>query len=108
MVAAVILSPISYRGMFAFGDEAIAQARCREYWAAVQTWARVKGRHPESLAEMLAPLRPGEPTFLRVETDPWGNPYVLKGTGDGLFVHSRGPDGGEGNDDDIVWPPKER
>jgi hypothetical protein len=82
----------------------IASAFCKDYYDSAKTWRMIKKKYPDSLEEMAAPLRRGEEDFLRVEDDPWGNPYVLKRKGNQLRVYSWGPDGKEGTDDDVVYP----
>jgi len=83
----------------------IATARCKQYWETAQRWATSRGRPPDTLAEMERPLHPGEEPFVVVERDPWGGPFTLHREDDRLRVRSRGPDGAEGTDDDIAWPP---
>jgi len=46
-------------------------------------------------------------TFIRVDDDPWGNPYVLGRDGARIRVYSFGPDGQEGTDDDVMYPREE-
>jgi general secretion pathway protein G len=93
--------------MFGFGQISIAETKCEEYYNAAKFWRTVKKSYPQSLDEMEAPLRPGEPDYIRVEDDPWGNPYLLESDGRQLAVRSFGPDGDEGTEDDIVYPPLE-
>jgi hypothetical protein len=104
VVVLLFLDTPSFRSLVAFGSENIARARCRDYYDCAETWGRIKKKLPDSLEEMEAPLREGEAKFIYVEDDPWGNPYVLKREGNKLHVHSWGPDGKEGTQDDIVYP----
>ena len=90
--------------MLAYGQEEIAQAKCKEYHDAAKSWRMIKKKAPESLEEMQAPLKPGEDDFIKVEDDPWGNPYYLERDGRKIRVFSWGPDGLEGTEDDIVYP----
>jgi general secretion pathway protein G len=60
-----------------------------------------KGRYPGSLGELLT----GEQKYLKAGTvpkDPWGNEYIYSGSGEAYTLKSRGPDGVEGTDDDIL------
>jgi hypothetical protein len=54
---------------------------------------------------MEAPLKPGEEDFLQIEDDPWGNAYLLERDGKRIIIWSWGPDGQEGTEDDIRYPP---
>ena len=90
--------------MLAYGQEEIAQAKCKEYYDAAKTWTMFKKKAPDSLEEMQAPRSPGEEDFIKVEDDPWGQPYHLERDGRKIKIYSWGPDGLEGTDDDIVYP----
>ncbi len=60
-----------------------------------------KGRYPGSVGELLT----GERKYLKAATapkDPWGNEYIYSGSGDAYTLKSRGPDGVDGTDDDIL------
>ena len=93
--------------MFGFGQISIAETKCEEYYNAAKFWRTVKKSYPASLEEMEAPLRPGEPNYIKAEEDPWGNPYTLETDGRQIRVWSFGPDGSEGTEDDIVYPAEE-
>jgi general secretion pathway protein G len=93
--------------MLAHGQEEIALAKCKEYHDAVSTWKMVKKKTPETLQDMAQPLKPGEDNFIRVEEDPWGNPYQMDRDGNKVRVYSYGPDGVVGTDDDIQYPKRE-
>lgn len=94
--------------MLGFGQVAIAEAKCKEYYDQATFWRTVNKKYPESLEDMEAPLRPGEgPNYTEVIEDPWGNNYVLERDGNKIRVVSWGPDGQEGTDDDLMYP-KER
>jgi len=82
----------------------LAHAKCKEYYDAAHLWARFRGELPASLADMNAPLRPGESAFEPLVDDPWGHPYVLERGGTEMHVRSLGPDGAAGTEDDIVYP----
>jgi len=89
------------------GQREIARAKCKEIYDKAHLWQMQKRRLPESLEEMAAPMRPGERKFMRLETDPWGNPYALERDGTDIRISSRGEDGLEGTDDDAFWPEDE-
>ncbi len=95
--------------MFGFGQESIAQTKCKEYYDSAMTWKMVKKKLPDSLEEMEAPLRSGDSKpFIRVEEDPWGNQYVLERTESGEpRIWSWGEDGEEGTPDDISYPKRD-
>ena len=93
--------------MFGFGQVSIAQTKCKDYYDSAKTWRMIKKEYPGDLQDMQAPLRPGEEDFIRVDDDPWGNPYVLEIEGRKVRVWSFGPDGNEGTEDDIAYPPLE-
>jgi len=60
-----------------------------------------KGRYPSSLSELVT----GDRKYIDgtgVPKDPWGNEYVYKAAGDGYTLKSRGPDGIEGTEDDVL------
>lgn len=93
--------------MFGFGQISIAEAKCKEYHDNAKTWRMIKKEYPNDLTDMEAPLKPGEENFIRVDDDPWGNPYVLEVEGRRVWVRCWGPDGDEGTEDDLVYPPVE-
>lgn len=84
----------------------IAEMKCKEYFDTVMIWRVMsdKKKLPESLEQMEAPLRPGEPDFTEVVLDPWGKKYVLRVEAGKAMVLSFGPDGLEGTADDIACP----
>ena len=84
----------------------LARTRCRELHDKAMMWKRIHRKPPDSLAEMVAPLRQGDDENLidSVPHDPWGHPYVLRREGPRIRVHSWGEDGQDGTDDDIVYP----
>ncbi|MHC4549683.1 MAG: prepilin-type N-terminal cleavage/methylation domain-containing protein [Planctomycetota bacterium] len=90
--------------MLGFGQATIAEAKCKDFYDSAKTWRMIKKKYPDSLEEMEAPLRPGEDDFIRVEDDPWGNPYVLEREGNKIRVYCWGPDGQEGTEDDLMYP----
>ncbi len=105
VVLALLVMP-GYRSLLAGGSQAIARGQCKALHDKVIMWKMIHRQPPNSLAEMVAPLRPeDEENFLEaVPDDPWGHPYVLEVNGKQLRVRSFGPDGKKGTDDDIVYP----
>ena len=93
--------------MLGFGQRRIAEAKCKEYYDSAMSWKMMKKKLPESLEDMTEPIQPGEDNFIRIEDDPWGNPYVLERDGRKIRVFCWGEDGQEGTEDDIVYPPQE-
>jgi hypothetical protein len=83
----------------------IARANCKKHYDAARVWMVITKKTPNSLQDMVAPLKPGEENFMGpIPDDPWGHPYVLKREGPKIRVYSWGEDGQEGTDDDIVYP----
>ncbi len=39
-----------------------------------------------------------------VPQDPWSHDYIYRASGDSYDIHSTGPDGIDGTDDDVVMP----
>ncbi|MHC4973192.1 MAG: type II secretion system protein GspG [Planctomycetota bacterium] len=85
-----------------------AVAQCKELHDKAMLWKIINRKPPDSLDEMMAPLRKGDDeNFLEsVPDDPWGHPYVLKRKGMTIRIYSWGEDGKESTDDDIVYPDK--
>lgn len=73
---------------------------------AVKQFYAANGRLPDRLDDLVK----GERPYLeKLEADPWGNDFVLRGdTAKDFEVFSCGPDGIEGNADDISSRPKRR
>jgi general secretion pathway protein G len=95
--------------MLGFGQQSIAETKCKEYYDQATFWRTVNKKFPDSLEEMEAPLRPGDAVnFIELVEDPWGNQYVLLKDGKSIRVSSFGPDGQEGTEDDIVYPEEKR
>ena len=95
--------------MLGFGQQSIAETKCKEYFDQAIFWRTVNKKLPESLEDMEAPLRPGDTVnFIEVVEDPWGNAYVLERDGKSIKVVSWGPDGQEGTDDDIQYPTEKK
>lgn len=94
--------------MLGFGQRAIAETKCKEYYDQAKFWRTIKKKYPSSLEDMEEELNPGEGPYLRVEEDPWGNNYQLESDGKSIRVYSFGPDGNEGTEDDIMYPPEEK
>lgn len=88
------------------GPETIARVQCRTLHDKAMIWKMIHRKPPNSLDEMVAPLRPGdEEDFLEaVPNDPWDHPYVLEVNAKELRVRSFGPDGKKGTEDDVVYP----
>jgi general secretion pathway protein G len=62
------------------------------------------GTYPGSLGELLSGGS-GQQKYLKAGTvpkDPWGNEYIYSGSGDAYTLRSRGPDGVDGTNDDIL------
>jgi general secretion pathway protein G len=60
-----------------------------------------KGRYPTSLSEMLTAHRPYF-QGTAAPKDHWGNEYLYSSSGQQYMLRSRGPDGVEGTNDDIL------
>jgi general secretion pathway protein G len=94
--------------MLGFGQVSIAKTKCKEYHDQAMTWKMIRKKLPESLEDMEEPLNPGDPNFVEVIEDPWGNKYVLERDGGAIRVFCFGPDGQEGTDDDIMYPEEKK
>ena len=95
--------------MLGFGQQSIAETKCKEYYDQAKLWRTINKKAPESLEEMEAPLKPGDTVnFTEVVDDPWGHKYVLEKDGNSLKIVSWGPDGLEGTDDDISYPQEKK
>ena len=71
------------------------EAKLEVIMVSLETFALEKGTLPDELTEL------GSPPAMYI--DPWGNPFVLKQTGERTFqLSSNGPDGEAGTDDDVV------
>ena len=91
--------------MFGFGQESIAQTKCKEYYDSAKTWRMINKKYPSTLEDMEAPLKSSDgENFIAVEKDPWGNDYYLEVTDKKLRVWCWGPDGQEQTEDDIAYP----
>ena len=108
MLAALVGPHIFAQARVAERDTALA--KCTQYHGAVTMWmmqSRAK-ELPRSLEDLEAPLRPGDPKFLRVDPDPWGGIYRIVAEGVRRFrICSDGPDGVEQSEDDICYEPRE-
>jgi general secretion pathway protein G len=102
---AALVGPEVWR-MLGFGQVGVAETKCKYYYDRAHFWELQKKKLPDSLEEMEAPLKPGEEDFLQIEDDPWGNKYVLERDGKRIIIWCWGPDGQEGTDDDIRYPPE--
>ncbi|MHC4550194.1 MAG: prepilin-type N-terminal cleavage/methylation domain-containing protein [Planctomycetota bacterium] len=90
------------------GQKRITLAKCRQYHDAVHMWRMYRGGgFPESLEELEAPLHPGEKGFLRLDDDPWGQPYRLERDGADVRICSNGPDRESDTADDICYEPRD-
>lgn len=104
---AALVGPEVWRKL-GFGQQRVAETKCKYYYDQAKFWQMEKKKLPDSLEDMEAPLKPGEEDFLQIEDDPWGNPYVLQRDGRKIVVWSWGADGQEGTDDDIRYPPEKK
>ena len=95
--------------LLAAGQEDIAAAQCQRYYDLVITWKLfTKNKQvPADLFELEAPLKDGADPFTKIEQDPWGGEYYIEPEGRRFRIVSPGPDGIDGNDDDIVYPKRE-
>ncbi|MFK7741638.1 MAG: type II secretion system protein GspG [Planctomycetota bacterium] len=68
-----------------------------------------KNRLPESLDELVEKDEKGRSSLEALPDDPWGKPYVLLegDTSRDFEIISCGPDGTEGNEDDLSSKPKD-
>jgi hypothetical protein len=82
--------------------------KCKYYYDRAHFWELYKKKLPDSLKEMEAPLKAGEPDFIKIEPDPWGSEYVLEREGRRIRVRSPGPDKTLHTSDDVVYPPTRR
>ena len=100
-----LVGPEIYR-MLGFGQASIAETKCKTLHDRAMMWKMINRKPPDSLDEMVAPLRQGDDEdFLdSVPEDPWGNPYVLERDGSKIRIYSWGEDGQEGTGDDLVYP----
>jgi len=82
----------------------IADMQCSSLHGKAMMWTLIKLKPLSSLDEMVAPLRADddENWLESVPEDPWGNPYVLESSTEGLRVRSLGPDAKKHTADDIV------
>ncbi len=69
-----------------------AKADLRALADRIQSRYLTEGEYPNSLEEIMG----------RVPEDPWGHPVIYRKLDGGFELISRGPDGIEGTDDDIV------
>ncbi len=101
---ATLVGPRIWSMLFA-GQTKIAATQCKQYWDDAHTWRLHKKSFPGTLEEMEAPLTRGDDrNFLRLQDDPWGNPYWMEKNGNKIIIWCAGPDGQEGSDDDIGYP----
>ncbi|MHC4162168.1 MAG: type II secretion system protein GspG [Planctomycetota bacterium] len=82
----------------------IAEMQCWSLHGKAMMWTLIKLKSLSSLDEMVAPLRADddENWLESVPVDPWGNPYVLEISTEGLRVRSFGADGRKDTADDIM------
>ena len=79
--------------------EELALRGCKARYDNLHRWMQVRGRSPETDTEIKDAIR-------ATDKDPWGNAYTVEREGGaGFVIWSSGPDGIEGNDDDINYPP---
>ena len=106
-----LLASLAGRNIWIQQEEArreIAFAKCREYYDATCSWMIFKRATtpPESLSRLGEPLREGDRPYVRVEDDPWGQPFRIElENGRNFRIWSNGPDADAGTDDDICYEP---
>lgn len=95
--------------LLAAGQDDIAAAQCERYYDLVTTWKLLtKSKQlPADLYELEAPLKDGAGPFAKIEPDPWGGQYYIEPEGARFRIISPGPDGIDGNDDDVVYPARD-
>ncbi len=89
------------------GKHLIAETKAQEYYNDVMLLRTLTKRPVVDLAQLEQPIRAGERPLQKLHPDPWGGAYQLELEGDDCRVVSPGPDGIDGTDDDIVYPPRE-
>jgi len=75
-----------------------ARTGCKARYDRYMRWVTAHGRAPETPAELEEVMPPDG-------LDPWGRPYVLDDEAGEVRIWSWGPDGVEGTDDDLCFPP---
>lgn len=101
---ATLVGPRVWAMLFA-GQQQIALTKCKGYYDDAHTWKMYHKKFPADLEEMTGPLTKNDKNpFIRVEDDPWGNPYWLDNESGSIRVSCAGPDGIEGSEDDISYP----
>lgn len=112
MVVIVIIGILStFVGMNVFSavddaNESKARTEMSTIKTAVKRYRMKRGKFPQSLKELVPKYIEDEEGFM----DPWDKDYVLKVPGrkkQSFEVFSCGPDGIEGNDDDVTLSKKE-
>lgn len=106
IVLTIIASIMGVVGFFAFG--AINNAGIKEAQIEIKQLSNMVETYylassPRSLPSNLDDLAEGSNKLTeKVPKDPWGNDYIYTKTGNREFeIHSAGPDGIEGNEDDV-------
>jgi general secretion pathway protein G len=111
ILAAIVVPRIAGRGEDAKKTAALTNIKAIE--SAAEMFEVDNSRYPTTVEGIKALVeRPGDlPNWKQTlkgvpEKDPWGNPYIFKSPGDhntaGVDVSSAGPNGQEGDDDDIT------
>ncbi len=96
--------------IFFRAQEDIAQQMCKDIHDKVQTWKTLTHkRTPADLSELEEPIsRSEDEPFFTAPDDPWGHKYWIERIDNRKYrIWSAGPDGQEGTDDDIAYPPVE-
>ncbi|MCR9244079.1 MAG: type II secretion system protein GspG [bacterium] len=79
-----------------------AQTSARTIHEAIKLYYSENGKLPESLEDLVSEEDDGRSYVESLEPDPWGNDFILRGdTGRNFEVISCGPNGTEGDEDDI-------
>jgi general secretion pathway protein G len=91
-------------------QEDIAAQKCKQIYDTVLQWKILSKnkRLPTDLKALEEPISStsNEP-YYKVEDDPWGNKYFIEPLDKSFRIKSFGPDGQDGTDDDISYPPPE-
>jgi general secretion pathway protein G len=117
MVVIVILGGlIGLVGLNVFGalgtsNKGIAEAQLSSFADAIQRYRMDNhGKLPSSLEDLTQKTdRSPEPIMSSIPKDPWDNAYEYRTLNNKEFVlRSSGEDGIADNEDDIVWPKKDK
>jgi hypothetical protein len=104
--AAVLLCPYTCGCGHGHRRSETAKMQIMKLQTAIEMFRQQRKRLPASLQDLTVstPDDP-EPYLEAIDKDPWGNAFEYRPGERGRFsLHSRGPDGRAGTDDDLVWP----